>query len=80
MTATVHDLITEKSKRGKAPLHFDTDLDALAYITAELDEIRAECAGELLIPAEPLDDRLARIRAVAGAIATLYRHDERDTR
>lgn len=80
MTATVHDLIAEKAKRGKAPLHFDTDLEALAYITAELDAIRAECAAELLLSAEPLDQRLARIRAVAAAVAHLYRHDERDTR
>jgi hypothetical protein len=79
MTATVHDLIAARAKRGQAPLHFDTDLEALAYITSELDEIRAECAGELLLPAELLDERLARIRAVAGAVAHLYRHDERHT-
>lgn len=80
MSATVHDLISERAKRGRRPLDFDTDLEALAFIKAEVEQIRAETAGELLIPAEPLSLRLAQVSAVVSAIAVLYGHDERTTR
>ncbi len=79
MTATVHDLVSARERRGRNPLHFDTDLDALAFITAQLEEIRAEAATELLIPTQPLDIRLGQLLAVVGAIGDLYRRDERDT-
>jgi hypothetical protein len=79
MTATVHDLITARATRGRPPLHFDTDLEALAYIANELDEARAEAVATLLLPAEPVAARLERVRAVVAALDELYRHDERNT-
>lgn len=80
MSATVVDLLVARQRRGQAALAFDTDLDALAFITAELDEIRAEAAGELLVCADALEGRLARVQAVVSAVGDLYRRDERGTR
>lgn len=79
MTATVHDLITARAKRGRVPLHFDTDIEALAYIASELDEARAEAVAQLFLPAEPVAARLERVRAVVAALDELYGHDERNT-
>lgn len=79
MTATVHDLLSARERRGRDPLHFDTDLDALAFLSAQITELRIQTAGELLIPAEPLDLQLSQLGAVVAAIADLYRRDERGT-
>ena len=80
MSATVHDLVSARARRGREPLHFADDIEALTYIARELDDIRAQAAGELLIPAGPLDIRLAQVRAVVAAVSDLYHRDERDTR
>lgn len=80
MSATVHDLLAARQRRGEAALHFDTDLDALAFITAELDAIRVGAADELLVCADALEDRLARVQAVVSAVGDLYRRDERGSR
>ena len=79
MSATVHDLISARARRGREPLHFADDIEALTYIARELDDIRTQMAGELLTPAEPLDIRLAQLRAVVGAVSDLYRHDTERT-
>ena len=80
MTATLHDLISARARRGRNPLDFDTDLDAIAWVQAQLDEIRTEAATELLIPTQPLDVRLAQVSAVVAAVADCYHRDERGTR
>ena len=80
MTATVHDLISARARRGQNPLDFETDDDAIAWVMAQIDEIRTEAATQLLIPTQPLDIRLAQLAAVVAAVSDLYHRDERDTR
>ena len=71
MSATVHDLITTRARRGRAPLYFADDVEALAWIKAELDDLRDQASAELLIPAQPMTARLANISAVVSAVAVL---------
>lgn len=80
MSATVHDLIEARAQRGREPLHFADDIEALAWIKAEVDELTTEAGGALLIPGDVVSLRLSRVSAVVSAVAVLYGHDERDTR
>ena len=80
MTATLHDLISARARRGRSPLHFEDDVAALEWIQAQLDEIRSEAAGALLIPTQALDVRLAQVSAVVAAVSDLYQRDQKDTR
>lgn len=80
MSATVHDLISARARRGREPLHFADDIEALAWIKAEVDELQAEADDTLLIPGDVVSARLGRVSAVVSAVAVLYGHDERDTR
>jgi hypothetical protein len=73
VTATVHDLVTVRSQRGQAPMHFADDIEALEWIKREVDELRSTAP-------ERAAARLAHVSAVVSAVAVLYGHDERDTR
>ena len=80
MSATVHDLLAARATRGQTPLHFDTDLDALAFVTAELEQLRRRTGESLLVTTDDVDTTLVRVMAVLRAIGDLYRDDERGSR
>ncbi|RYC14563.1 hypothetical protein [Nocardioides zhouii] len=80
MSATLHDLVTVRARRGREPLHFADDIEALAWIKAEVDELRTQADDMLLIPTDVMSMRLSRVSAVVSVVAVLYGHDERDSR
>ncbi|HXH78177.1 hypothetical protein [Nocardioides sp.] len=79
MTATVHDLISARERRGRNPLHFEDDVEAITWVQAQIAEVRDQSAGVLLIPTASLDVRLAQVSAVLAAIGDLYQRDEKGT-
>lgn len=80
MSATIHDLMTTRARRGREPLHFADDVEALAWIKAEVDELRTEAGDVLFISSDVVEHRLSRVSAVVSAIAALHGHGERGTR
>ena len=81
MTGVIHDLLTERHKRRRNPLAFETDSEALAFVIDQLDDLRDLTTDQLLIPTETVQLHIGQVRAVVAACLDLYdHHSERDSR
>ena len=65
MSATVADLLGERQKRRREAMHFRTAAEALDFAACQLQQLRSDTAGQMLMLAEdlslPLDQALAVI-------------------
>lgn len=78
MSANVTDLLTERRKRGRDPLHFPTPIEALQFASEQVRELRAKADSALLLEGQELDLPLSQLAGVLDACLRLYTRPRRE--
>ena len=79
MSAPVTDLLAERQKRHRNPLHFETAPEALAFALRQVRELQDQAGSALLLDANELSLPLSQLDGVLVACLRLYdrpNHDE----
>lgn len=78
MSASVTDLLSERQKRRRNPLHFETPIEALAFCQAQVRELRDLRDSALLLDGRQFDLPLSQVDAVLDACLRLYDRPDHD--
>lgn len=78
MSANVTDLLAERRKRHRNPLHFPTPVEALTFAREQVREMQDQAGSALLLDAKELDLPLSQLDGVLEACLRLYDRPEHE--
>ena len=78
MSASVTDLLAERRKRHRDPLHFPTPIEALTFAREQVRELQDQAGSALLLEGQELDLPLSQLAGVLEACLRLYTHPRQE--